>query len=62
MPKCTVAIPVFDRREVVRGALESALSQDAADLDILVVEQLFHGRHVGCSTHLQRPQAPSGAQ
>ncbi|TMQ68383.1 MAG: glycosyltransferase family 2 protein, partial [Candidatus Eisenbacteria bacterium] len=37
-PAITIAIPVFEREELVRKALESALRQPAADLEILVVD------------------------
>lgn len=35
---CSVAIPVFNRRDLVRKALESALSQNVPGLEILVVD------------------------
>lgn len=38
MTTCTVAIPVYNRRALVRRALESALAQDLPGLDILVVD------------------------
>ena len=38
MPKCTIAIPVYNRCEMVRKSLESALSQKVRDLEILVVD------------------------
>jgi glycosyltransferase involved in cell wall biosynthesis len=38
MTTCTVAIPVYNRRELVQRTLESALAQDAPGLDILVVD------------------------
>jgi len=37
-PKCTVAIPVYNRRDLVRPTLESALAQEIAGLEILVVD------------------------
>lgn len=38
MPTCTVAIPVYNRRDLVRSALESALVQDVDGLEVLVVD------------------------
>lgn len=38
MTTCTVAIPVYNRRDLVSSALESALAQDLPGLDILVVD------------------------
>ena len=38
MVKCTVAIPVYNRPQLIRQSLESALAQDAADLEILVID------------------------
>jgi glycosyltransferase involved in cell wall biosynthesis len=38
MTKCTVAIPVFNRRELVHATLASALSQNVRDLEILVID------------------------
>ncbi len=35
---CSVAIPVFNRRDLVRKALESALNQNVPGLEILVVD------------------------
>ena len=35
---CTVAIPVYNRRDLVQRALQSVLTQDIDDLDILVVD------------------------
>ncbi len=38
MPICTIAIPVYNRAQLVRAAIESALAQDMADLEILVID------------------------
>ena len=38
MIKCTVAIPVYNRPELIKRALESALAQDVPDLEILIVD------------------------
>ena len=38
MTTITVAIPVYNRRDLVRRALDSALAQDAPGLDVLVVD------------------------
>ena len=38
MTRCTVAIPVFNRATLIRGAIESVLAQDVADLELLVVD------------------------
>src|SRR5262245_50870158 len=38
MSRCTVAIPVYNRRELVRRAVESALAQDVAGLEVLAVD------------------------
>jgi glycosyltransferase involved in cell wall biosynthesis len=37
-PTCTVAIPVFNRKEMVLRAVASALAQDVPGLDVLVVD------------------------
>lgn len=38
MTNCTIAIPVFNRRKLVRRALESALEQDIDGLEIIIVD------------------------
>ena len=38
MVRCTVAIPTFNREDMIRGTLESVLSQDMDGLEILVVD------------------------
>ena len=38
MTLCTVAIPVYNREHLVRAAIESALAQDIAGLEILVID------------------------
>ncbi len=38
MTLCTVAIPVYNRQHIIRAAIESALAQDVADLEVLVVD------------------------
>lgn len=38
MFKCTIAIPVYNRENSIRRALDSALVQDVPDLEILVVD------------------------
>ena len=38
MPACTVAIPVFNQRDFIAQTVRSALDQDIADLEILVVD------------------------
>lgn len=38
MPKCTIAIPVYNREDFIENAIESAISQDISDLEILVVD------------------------
>jgi len=37
-PTCTVAIPVFNRKDMVLRAVDSALEQDVRGLDVLVVD------------------------
>jgi len=37
-PACTVAIPVFNRKDMVLRAVASALAQDVSGLDVLVVD------------------------
>jgi hypothetical protein len=36
--RCTVAIPVYNRKQLIRHALDSALAQDLPGLEILVVD------------------------
>jgi glycosyltransferase involved in cell wall biosynthesis len=36
--RCTVAIPTFNRDDMIRGTLESVLDQEFSDLEILVVD------------------------
>jgi glycosyltransferase involved in cell wall biosynthesis len=38
MPACTVAIPVYNQRDFIAHTVRSALDQDIADLEILVVD------------------------
>ncbi|GAI98190.1 unnamed protein product [marine sediment metagenome] len=38
MIKCTIAIPVYNREDLIRRAVESALAQNVPDLEILVVD------------------------
>jgi hypothetical protein len=38
MIKCTIAIPVYNRENLIRRAIDSALAQDVSDLEILVVD------------------------
>lgn len=38
MVRCTVAIPTYNREDMIRGTLESVLAQDIHDLEILVVD------------------------
>jgi glycosyltransferase involved in cell wall biosynthesis len=38
VPICTIAIPVYNRPELVRGAIESALSHDRQDVLVLVID------------------------
>jgi len=38
MIKCTIAIPVYNREDLIRRAVESALAQDVPNLEILVVD------------------------
>lgn len=38
MPKCTIAIPVFNRERFIAGCVASALAGDFADLEVLVVD------------------------
>jgi GT2 family glycosyltransferase len=38
MIRCTIAIPVYNRAELLRHAIESALSQPGDDLEILVID------------------------
>lgn len=38
MVKCTIAIPVYNREDFIRRAVDSALEQDVPDLEILVVD------------------------
>jgi len=40
MPICTIAVPVYNRRDLVHRAVRSALTQSHADLEILVVDNL----------------------
>jgi glycosyltransferase involved in cell wall biosynthesis len=37
-PTCTVAIPVFNRKDMVQRAVASALAQPVSSLDVLVVD------------------------
>ena len=37
-PICTIAIPVYNRSELIKYSLESALSQDISNIEILVVD------------------------
>lgn len=38
MTSCTIAIPVYNRKDLILRALDSALAQDMPDLEILVVD------------------------
>src|SRR5579885_2083954 len=38
MTLCTIAIPVYNRAQLVRQALESALAQDLENTEILVID------------------------
>ena len=38
MVRCTVAIPTYNREDMIRGALESVFVQDMDDLEILVID------------------------
>jgi glycosyltransferase involved in cell wall biosynthesis len=37
-PKCTVAIPAYNRKDMIEGTLRSVLSQKLSDLEVLVVD------------------------
>jgi glycosyltransferase involved in cell wall biosynthesis len=37
-PKCTVAIPAYNRKDMIAGTLKSVLSQQLSDLEVLVVD------------------------
>ncbi len=37
-PVCTIAIPVYNREELVRGAIESALAHTRPDIRVLVID------------------------
>ena len=37
-PLCTIAIPVYNREELVRGAIESALAHPQQNIEILVID------------------------
>lgn len=38
MPKCTVAIPVYNRKEMIDDTLRSVLDQDYQDVEILLID------------------------
>lgn len=38
MPKCTVAIPVYNRKEMIDNTLRSVLDQDYQDVEILLID------------------------
>jgi glycosyltransferase involved in cell wall biosynthesis len=44
MLRCTVAIPTYNREDMIRGTLESALMQDLDGLEILVIDDQSQDR------------------
>ena len=55
---CTVAIPVFNRRHFVARAIDSALAQDVADLEILVIDNCSTDHESGKVFETMRSRYP----
>src|SRR4051794_31293108 len=55
-PVCTIAIPVYNREDLVRGAIESALQHQQADLEILVIDNCSTDRTAEVARSYEDPR------
>ena len=56
MIRCTVAIPTYNREDMIRGTLESVLRQDIDDLEILVIDDQSRDRVLEIAASYEDPR------